>query len=116
LVKTASQGQKEEHGGRAALGRATLFAMANARTGSLHGTTITLDAPVPALDGHRVRVVVEDDERAISPHPPQFVSAADVARSLIETFGPWEGESEGELRARLAAARREGGRRQVPNL
>jgi hypothetical protein len=91
--------------------------MANARTGTLHGTTITLDAPVPALDGHRVRVLVEDDERPTSQRPsPGFVSAADVVRSLIEKLGPWEGESEEELRSRLAAARREGGRRQVPNL
>jgi len=31
----------------------------NAITGVLHGTTITLDTPVPPLDGHRVRVTVE---------------------------------------------------------
>jgi hypothetical protein len=31
-------------------------------TGVLHGTTITLDAPVPPLDGHRVRVIVEADD------------------------------------------------------
>jgi hypothetical protein len=90
--------------------------MANARTGTLHGTTITLDAPVPALDGHRVRVVVADDEHATSQHPPEGLSAADVVRSLIQRLGPWEGESEGELSARLAVARREGARRRVPNL
>lgn len=33
--------------------------MANAVTGVLHGATITLDAPVPPLDGQRVRVVIE---------------------------------------------------------
>ena len=41
----------------------------NAVTGVLHGTTITLDAPVPPLDGHRVRVIVEpagDEELALS--------------------------------------------------
>jgi len=90
--------------------------MANARTGTLHGTTITLDAPVPALDGHRVRVVVDDGECATSQHPPEVLSAADVVRSLIQRLGPWEGESEGELRTRLAVARREGARRRVPNL
>ena len=34
----------------------------NSITGVLHGTTITLDAPVPPLDGHRVRVIVEAAE------------------------------------------------------
>jgi hypothetical protein len=33
--------------------------MANAVTGVLHGATITLDAPVPPLDGQRVRIVIE---------------------------------------------------------
>ena len=28
-------------------------------TGIVHGTTITLDVPIPPLDGRRVRVVVE---------------------------------------------------------
>jgi hypothetical protein len=35
--------------------------MANAVTGVLHGATITLDAPVPPLDGQRVRVVIEPE-------------------------------------------------------
>ena len=33
--------------------------MENAVTGVLHGTTVTLDAPVPRLDGQRVRVFIE---------------------------------------------------------
>lgn len=33
-------------------------------TGRLHGVTITLDAPVPPLEGKRVRVVVEPVEDA----------------------------------------------------
>ena len=33
--------------------------MANVVTGVVHGTTIELDAPIPTLDGQRVRVVVE---------------------------------------------------------
>ncbi len=48
--------------------------MTNALTGFLHGTTITLDAPVPTLDGRRVRVVVEPvaveqvaEDRELSP-------------------------------------------------
>jgi hypothetical protein len=97
---------KEELRGPAPDCRAILFPMANARTGTLHGTTITLDAPVPALDGHRVRVEVEDDERATSRHAPEFVSAADVVRSLIERLGPWQGESETELRRSLSTSLR----------
>jgi len=37
----------------------------NSITGVLRGTTITLDAPVPPLDGHRVRVIVEADEAEV---------------------------------------------------
>jgi hypothetical protein len=33
--------------------------MENAVTGVLHGTTVTLDAPLPRLDGRRVRVFIE---------------------------------------------------------
>ena len=37
-------------------------------TGVLHGKTITLDVPVPRLDGHRVRIIVEPaDEEAQQP-------------------------------------------------
>jgi hypothetical protein len=85
--------------------------MANAVTGTLHGTTITLDAPVPALDGHRVRVVVEDASAQA-----ESTSAAEAVKSALAELGPWEGESEEELRARLADARRVGGTRRVPNL
>jgi hypothetical protein len=43
--------------------------MANAVRGVLHGATITLDTPVPPLDGQRVRVVIEaeTDDRELSP-------------------------------------------------
>lgn len=39
-----------------------------ARSGVLEGTRITLDGPVPPLDGRRVRVVIapEDDDRELS--------------------------------------------------
>jgi len=43
--------------------------MANAAsTGVLHGNTITLDAPVPPMDGQRVRVLIAlaDDEAQLS--------------------------------------------------
>ncbi len=33
--------------------------MTGKTTGTLHGTTITLDAPVPPLEGRRVRVILE---------------------------------------------------------
>ena len=40
--------------------------MSAALTGRIHGSVIELDAPVPALEGQRVRVVVEPvDEPAI---------------------------------------------------
>lgn len=44
--------------------------MSAATTGLLVGRTITLDEPLPPLDGHRVRVVVEmadEEEVALSP-------------------------------------------------
>lgn len=46
--------------------------MANAVRGVLHGATITLDAPIPPLDGRRVRVVIEPEtesgkDRELSP-------------------------------------------------
>ncbi len=34
-----------------------------AATGVLHGNTITLDAPVPPLEGRRVRVIIALEER-----------------------------------------------------
>jgi hypothetical protein len=41
--------------------------MGNAVTGVLHGATITLDAPLPPLDGRRVRVIIEPvEERELS--------------------------------------------------
>jgi hypothetical protein len=44
--------------------------MANAAsTGVLHGNTITLDAPVPPLEGQRVRVLIAlaDDDIPLGP-------------------------------------------------
>jgi hypothetical protein len=39
-----------------------------AATGTLHGNTITLDEPVPVLEGKRVRLLIEpEDERLLSP-------------------------------------------------
>lgn len=34
-------------------------------TGVLHGNTITLDAPVPPLDGRRVRVILAPEDRDV---------------------------------------------------
>ena len=48
----------------------TYLAMANAAsTGVLHGNTITLDAPVPPLEGQRVRVLIAlaDDDLELRP-------------------------------------------------
>jgi hypothetical protein len=45
--------------------------MAEALIGRLHGKTITLEEPVPPLDGRRVRVLleaVEDSEVRLSDH------------------------------------------------
>jgi hypothetical protein len=46
-------------------------------TGVVHGSTITLDAPVPPLDGRRVRVVI------------QPVDAADLVLSEQEQDRMW---------------------------
>lgn len=35
-------------------------------TGVLHGNTITLDAPVPPLDGQRVRVLIALDDQDLT--------------------------------------------------
>jgi predicted thioesterase len=38
-----------------------------AASGILRGTTITLDAPVPVLDGRRVRILIEsEDEKQLT--------------------------------------------------
>jgi hypothetical protein len=43
--------------------------MTSAATGVLHGNTITLDGPVPPLEGQRVRVVIAlaDDDAQVAP-------------------------------------------------
>jgi hypothetical protein len=67
-----------------------------AATGVLHGNTITLDAPVPPLDGQRVRVMIALDEQDV-------VLAADEQRRLWEEWaqrgpqGPLEDEDEPEF-------------------
>jgi hypothetical protein len=57
--------------GNAIPARYTSSGMANAVTGTLKGTIITLDAPVPPLDGHRVRVVVEQADEEMFPSPEE---------------------------------------------
>jgi hypothetical protein len=85
--------------------RATLrLIMANASTGTLHGATITLDAPMPALDGHRVRVLIEDaGERAPA------TSAADAVRAALADLGAVGGRDRG----RAARTPHERARRRV---
>ena len=62
---------KKEAQPRPARGAAVVYAaMANAAsTGVLHGNTITLDAPVPPLEGQRVRVLIAlaDDDVQLRP-------------------------------------------------
>src|SRR5258708_30196630 len=41
--------------------------MVAAITGLVHGTVIELDAPVPALEGRRVRVVLEAEDESPAP-------------------------------------------------
>jgi hypothetical protein len=43
--------------------------MSSAATGILHGNTITLDGPVPPLEGQRVRVVIAlaDEDVQVAP-------------------------------------------------
>ncbi|HEX2880076.1 MAG TPA: hypothetical protein VHO25_11150 [Polyangiaceae bacterium] len=66
-----------------------------AATGTLHGNTITLDAPVPVLEGKRVRLVIEpEDEKQLS---------ADEQRTLWSLWvklgpqGPLEDDAEPEF-------------------
>ena len=45
--------------------------MASSATGTLHGNTITLDRDLPALEGERVRVVLEPLGRDDSASDPE---------------------------------------------
>jgi hypothetical protein len=49
--------------------RVTFSDMSSAATGILRGNTITLDSPVPPLEGQRVRVVIAlaDEDEQIAP-------------------------------------------------
>jgi hypothetical protein len=50
--------------------------MANAAfTGVLHGNTITLDAPVPPLEGQRVRVLIASADDDVQLGPEQQAEA-----------------------------------------
>jgi len=59
-------------------------------SGTLRGTTIELDAPLPALDGQRVRLVVEPDNDAPSTTtgPVEFGCAAAVVRVHADFDAP----------------------------
>ena len=56
--------------------------MANAVGGILHGATITLDGPIPPLEGRRVRVVIELEIDA--PDQDRDLSASENAALLRE--------------------------------
>jgi hypothetical protein len=71
--------------------------MANAAsTGVLHGNTITLDAPVPPLEGQRVRVLIAlaDDDLQLRPE-----QQAEAWRQWTATGpqGPIEDDGEPEF-------------------
>ena len=67
-----------------------------AATGILHGNTITLDAPVPPLDGHRVRVIIAPENRENELAPDEQARLWDewVRRG---PRGPIEDDGEPEL-------------------
>ncbi len=69
------------------LRRYFLLTMANAARGVLRGVTITLDAPVPPLEGLRVRLVIEPETES---HENGDLSPAEHAVLLREwaTRGP----------------------------
>lgn len=71
--------------------------MANAAsTGTLHGNTITLDAPVPPLEGQRVRVLIApaDDDTSLGSVEQAKAWAEWIASSVD---GPIEDEDEPEF-------------------
>jgi hypothetical protein len=71
--------------------------MANAAsTGTLHGNTITLDAPVPPLEGQRVRVLIApaDDDTALGAGEQAKAWAEWVASGV---HGPIDDDDEDEF-------------------
>lgn len=58
--------------------------------GTLHGSTIELDAPVPVLEGRRVRLVLEPASEAepATIAPVEFGCAASVARIRSDFDAP----------------------------
>jgi hypothetical protein len=67
-----------------------------AATGVLHGNTITLDAPVPPLDGQRVRVMIAlDDQDVVLAAHEQALLWEEWAQSGPQ--GPLEDEDEPEF-------------------
>jgi len=65
-------------------------------TGVLHGNTITLDAPVPPLEGRRVRVIIAPEDRELA------LAAAEQAQLWDEWVrqgpkGPIEDDGEPEF-------------------
>lgn len=77
----------------------------------------TLEEAVAELRKHPENAVRADSDgmvielRAVSSHPPQ-----QKLGQALAALGPWEGESEEELVARLRAARTAGGSAEPPVL
>ena len=67
-----------------------------AATGIVHGKTITLDAPVPPLEGRRVRLTIElvEDEVKLSDEQQRAAWAAWVERGPL---GPIDDDGEPEF-------------------
>ena len=67
-----------------------------AATGVLHGNTITLDAPVPPLEGQRVRVIIARDDEDLALTAEEGVASWDEwARRGPQ--GPIEDDEEPEF-------------------
>jgi hypothetical protein len=67
-----------------------------ASTGILHGNTITLDAPVPPLEGQRVRVIIAlaEDDTLLRPEEQAKAWSQWVANG---PHGPIEDDGEPEF-------------------
>lgn len=81
--------------------------------GTVRGSTIELEGPLPALDGKRVRVVVEEDddpvERAIREAPLDDLPTTDAERAAIAEWraGRTQWVPSADVRAKVSARLRE---------
>ena len=70
--------------------------MSSAATGILRGNTITLDSPVPPLEGQRVRVVIALADEDVQIAPAEQAKAC-KQRIVDSPQGPLEDDGEPEL-------------------